>query len=304
MKMTMVSSLAFSPFRRRLVTMFLAGTLAAMLAAVAFVPTTAVATHNSTHMRTPFVINQTWIVTNGYGQGDCHHRPSPCGGDELYALDLVPYNDATKQRENAGGKVVYSPVRGTVSAKYDIRGKKAGEGIRITTKDGDIVELDHLMNLRVSVGRKVTAQTRVGQVFNQYGGPEGPNNHLHIQLSNSQRVSQPIKLAGKTYHSGTTWKGQLIRENAVFAKPKYRPPRWWFVQDFRNLGKVAVGNDAVSSLRVNPGCQVTIYNNRNYTGGWAGFTQNVPNLATFAPEFDNKASSIRLRCNAAAAPGP
>ena len=192
-------------------------------------------------------------------------------------------------------------MRGTVSAKYDIRGKTAGEGIRITTKDGDIVELDHLMNLRVSVGKKVTAQTRVGQVFDQYGGSEGPNNHLHIQLSNSQRVSQPIKLAGKKYYSGTTWNGQLIRENAVFAKPNYRKPRWWFVRDFRDLGKVTVGNDAVSSLRVNPGCQVTIYENRNYTGEWAGFAENVPNLATFAPGFDNMASSIRLRCTAGTA---
>jgi len=82
--------------------MTLAGSLAAMLTVVAFVPTTAVATHNSTHMRTPFAVDQTWQVINGYGQGACHHRPSDCGGDELYALDLVPYNDATNSVKMPG----------------------------------------------------------------------------------------------------------------------------------------------------------------------------------------------------------
>jgi hypothetical protein len=291
MKLTIVSSFAFSC---RLVVMTLAGALAAMLAVVAFAPTTAVATHNSTHMRTPFDVGETWKVIWGYGQGGCHQNPSPCGGDEYYALDLVPVNDATGKRENAGGKVIYSPVIGTVSATYDIRGRSAGEGIRIETKDGYLVELDHLMNLKVSRGDSVTAETPVGQVFNQYGGPEGPNNHLHIQLSNSQRVSQPIKLAGKEYYSGPTWQGRLIRENVLFANPNYRNPHWWFVEDFSDMRNTTLGNDVASSLRVNPGCQVTLYEHINYTGRSESFTDNVPNLA--AHGFDDITSSVKLYC--------
>src|SRR5687768_7890325 len=99
--------------------MTLAGALAAILAMVAFAPTTAVATQNSKHTRTPFDVGETWKVTNGYGEGKCHKKKSPCGGDEFYALDLVPVNG------KAGGRDIYSPVRGTVVAKCPIEAGNA-----------------------------------------------------------------------------------------------------------------------------------------------------------------------------------
>jgi peptidase M23-like protein/peptidase inhibitor family I36 len=288
---TILTSSSFS----RLVIMALAGALAAMLAVVAFAPTTAVATHTSTHMRTPFDVGETWKVIWGYSQGGCHQNPSPCGGDEYYALDLVPVNDATGNIINAGGRDIYSPVRGTVVSKFNIEGGSAGQGIKIKTEDGGhLVHLYHLMNVRVSPRDTVTADTLVGQVFNQYGGPEGPRNHLHIQLSNLQGVSQPIKLAGREYYSGPTWKSALIRENVLFANPNYGNPHWWFVEDVSDMRNATLGNDVASSLRVNQGCQVTLYEHINYTGRSRSFTDNVPNLATHG--FDNITSSVKLSC--------
>jgi Peptidase family M23/Beta/Gamma crystallin len=279
-------------FSYRLVIMTLVGALAAILAVLAFAPTTAVATHNYTHMRTPFDVGETWIVTNGYGEGKCHKEKSPCGGDEFYALDLVPVSG------KAGGRDIYSPVRGTVVAKFPIEAGNAGQGIKIKTQDGrHLVHLYHLMDLKVSPKDEVTAETLVGQTYNQYGGPEGPNNHLHIQLSNLQGVSQPITLAGKLYSSGQTWDGQEIRENVVFANPNYGNPHWWFVEDVSDMRKTSLGNDVVSSLRVNPGCEVTLYEHNDFTGQSKSFSDNVPDLAKSG--FNNKTSSVRLLCRTA-----
>jgi hypothetical protein len=284
-----------SVFSCRLVIMTLVGVLAAMLAGVAFAPTTAVATHSTTHMATPFDVGEMWKVVNGYGQGKCHARDSVCGGDEFYALDLVPINDATGATVNAGGRYIYSPVRGTVHQRFKIEGGSAGEGITILTKDDHLVHLYHLMNINVSPGRSVAPEGGpIGQIYNQYGGPEGPNNHLHIQLSTLQGVSQPIKLAGQEYYGGTTWDNRLIQENVVFANPNYGNPHGWFVEDLSDMRNNLPGNDVVSSLRVNPGCQVTLYEHSNYTGRSMGFTKNVPNLATYG--FDNVTSSVKLYC--------
>jgi hypothetical protein len=275
--------------------MTLAGALAAILTVVAFAPTTAVATHNATHMRTPFDVGETWVVTNAYGQGACHYRnpPKVCGGDQYYALDLVPEN------ADAGGRDVYSPVQGTVTYAKDHGG--IGWLVKIKTKDGGhLVHLYHLMNVKVSSNppnNKVTAETLVGQVYDKYDG--GTNNHLHIHLSNLQGVSQPIELAGREYYSGPDWRTAQIRDNVVFANPNYSNPHWWFVEDVSDMRKISLGNDVVSSLRVNQGCQVTLYEHINYTGRSKTFiggkdTDNVPNLATHG--FDNITSSVKLSC--------
>jgi hypothetical protein len=279
-----------SSFSHRLVIMTLAGALAAILAVVAFAPTTAVATHNPTHMRTPFDVGQTWKVINGYGQGKCHHNPSACGQphDEYYALDLVPENG------DAGGKDIYSPVQGTVT--YAASAGAIGWLVKINTKDGEHkVHLYHLMNVRVRQGDDVTAETRVGEVYDNY--PGAPN-HLHIHLSNLQTgKSLPITLAGRKYSSGNTWNGQRIRENVAFANPNYGNPHWWFVQDFSDMRKTSLGNDVVSSLRVNPGCEVTLYEHINYAGQSKSFSENVPDMAKSG--FNNKTSSVKLRCSSA-----
>jgi hypothetical protein len=281
-----------SAFIRRLVVMTLAGALAAMLAVLALAPTTAVATHTSTHMRTPFDVGETWVVTNAYGEGACHYRtpPKKCGGDQHYALDLVPEN------ADAGGRDIYSPVQGTVTYARDHGA--IGWLVKIKTKDGGhLVHLYHLTNLGVSVGEPVTAETLVGQVYNKYY--EGTNNHLHIHLSNLQGVSQPIKLAGREYYSGADWKTARIRDNVVFANPNYGNPHWWFVEDVSDMRKTTLGDDVVSSLRVNQGCQVTLYEHINYAGRSKSFiggkdSDNVPNLATHG--FDNITSSLKLSC--------
>jgi hypothetical protein len=290
-------TLLASAFVRRLLIMTLAGALAAMLAVIALAGTPAVATHTSTHMRTPFDVGETWKVINGYGQGRCHHNPSACGTphDEYYALDLVPVNAAGGTMD-AGGKDIYSPVQGTVS--YAASAGAIGWLVKIKTKDGGhLVHLYHLMNVSVSPGDQVTADDPVvGQVYNKY--PGAPN-HLHIHLSNLQGVTQPIKLGGREYSSGNTWNGQLMRENVVFGNPNYGNPHWWFVEDVSDMRNTTLGNDVVSSLQVNPGCDVTLYEHINYAGRSITFKDNVTNLATHG--FDDITSSVKLDCRPAGA---
>ncbi len=57
----------------------------------------------------------------------------------------------------------------------------------------------------------------------------------------------------------------------------------------------AIGNDSVSSLRVDPGCQVTLYEHVYFRGNSDAFTEDVSDLSS--TEIGNdRASSIQVEC--------
>lgn len=237
-------------------------------------------------MRMPFSSHEQWKVVNGYNAGACHYKPSSCGGDQYYALDLVPTSG------NAGGRYIYAPVAGTVSSVFYI-GTGKGYGVKIATSDGYTVHLYHLMNMMVAKGSTVSKGTPVAQVYNAYSGSI---NHLHIQVTNSSGTSLAMRLSGKYYYykGGTNqWKDQVLQNNVTYSNASLSGSAINWISGTSNLVNYSA-NDSTSSLRVNPGCSITLYEHINYGGSSRKFTSNVSNLSSYT--FDNKASSLIVSC--------
>jgi hypothetical protein len=55
-----------------------------------------------------------------------------------------------------------------------------------------------------------------------------------------------------------------------------------------------VGNDAVSSLAIDPGCHVRLWEHTNYTGAYITFDANKPDLNRY--NFNDITSSLSLVC--------
>lgn len=255
----------------------------------------------------PNAQSPTWKVINGYNGGKCHDKTSPCGKrphDEYYALDLVPEScNAQTNFRCAGGKYVISPVRGRLleDAFFD---PGRGWGVKIVILDGAdqptgyVVHLYHLQNLRVTKkGAVVQPLQRLGDVFSPY--QDAPD-HLHVQVNNMAGDSQPLRIAGKLYYDRGSlqnqWRNQLIRNNTLYSGPNWGgDAATTFVGDVAALSRTngGVGNDNTSSLRVNQGCTVTLFEHTNYIGRSRTFQdQGVSTLSG----FDNIASSVRLVC--------
>lgn len=236
-------------------------------------------------MRMPFSSSEQWKVVNGYGGGACHLKPSPCRGDQYYSLDLVPTSG------DAGGRYVYAPVTGTISSVFNM-GTGKGWGIKIRTSDGYTVHLYHLMNTKVATGNTVSKGAVVAQVYNAYAGL----NHLHIQVTTSSGASLPMRLSGKYYYNkgGTNqWKDQVLQNNITYKDANYSGSTInWITGTSSLVGYSA--NDVVSSVRVNPGCRITLYEHINYGGASITFSSNVSNLANYG--FNDKASSLKVTC--------
>jgi murein DD-endopeptidase MepM/ murein hydrolase activator NlpD len=183
-------------------------------------------------------------------------------------------------------------VDGTVAqVPFQLAGR--GWFVKVRTDDGYLVYLYHLMNVRVSKGQRVAANTVIGQVYNNYSGSI---NHLHVQVTNSSGASIPLKLSGKRYGNlgGTNqWKGWDLQNNVLYQHTNYSGSYSNVVVSDPNLSNL-VGNDTASSVRVNPGCVMTLYEHTNYWGHSESFKGNDPNLATHG--FNDKASSLRLNC--------
>ena len=67
-----------------------------------------------------------------------------------------------------------------------------------------------------------------------------------------------------------------------------------------NLTNNKVGNDTVSSLAIDPGCSVTLYEHTSFGepfsphGRSITFSENIPDLSVYG--FNDMASSLRLFC--------
>jgi hypothetical protein len=243
-------------------------------------------------MRAPWAKDETWYVYEhgGYNVGPCHFRQSPCGGDEFFAFDLVFARP--NGTGDTGGRAVFAPVAGTVSALFSRSGK--GQFVKIATDDGYVVHLYHLMGVPTSLrGQRVTAHTKLGYVFDQH---ESGINHLHLQVTNGSGASIPIKIAGKTYidlGGQNQWHGRGIRNLVLWTGPNFNGDTYTILSGSDgDLRDDAVGNDNVSSLRVNPGCTVTLYRHINYGGDSRSYTTNTATLE----DFNNVASSVRVGC--------
>jgi murein DD-endopeptidase MepM/ murein hydrolase activator NlpD len=234
----------------------------------------------------PFSATEIWKVISGYNNGGCHIKASSCGGDEYYAFDLAP------QSGDAGGRSVYSPVEGYVAeTPFFISGR--GWFVKIRTKDGYKVHLYHLMNVSVVKDQYVYPGRWIGYVYNSYSGAA---NHLHIQVTNSAGKSIPIKLSGKYYYDRSgynQWIGQLLQNNVLYSDRNYYGYGLQFttnVIDFNTDGF----NDVASSLRINPGCRVTLYEHTYNYGRSQTFYFNILNLGSYG--FEDISSSLVLSC--------
>ncbi|MBD3305227.1 hypothetical protein GF339_02650 [candidate division KSB3 bacterium] len=65
--------------------------------------------------------------------------------------------------------------------------------------------------------------------------------------------------------------------------------------DDPDLSDNAIGNDAVSSLRIAPGCEAALYEHADYQGRWESFKSDVPRLRGTRIGND-MTSSIRVYC--------
>ncbi len=66
-------------------------------------------------------------------------------------------------------------------------------------------------------------------------------------------------------------------------------------RDVRNLGETAVGNDAVSSVRVDSGCRAVLYRHSDYRGESVVLTRDAESLR-FTAVGNDAASSIEVDC--------
>lgn len=242
----------------------------------------------------------TWKVINGYGQGSCHSA-SGCGGDQTYALDLVPTTGG------AGGRAIYAPLRSkVVFAGPDSKNPGIGQLIKLDLLGpGDVptgyrLHIYHLKDLKVAVGNVISSGKLLGYVFDQYNSNGSTQNHLHVHVSNSSGKSVPFGLGGKLYFTGgtITWKGQLIRNNVLYSGPNFTGDRYaYFVLNSTNLAN-NIGNDNASSLRVNNDCDIKLYEHTNYGGRTRRFDGAPGGVSggSFASlgDFDNIASSLSL----------
>lgn len=248
-------------------------------------------------MRTPWpsypgYLHPTWRVITGYGRGACHSLSS-CGGDQTYSFDLVP-DDGT----NAGGRLIVAPVSGIVEwagTDSDFPGIGYLVKIKITSGAwvGYLVHLYHLMDLQVSTGTTVEAGAPIGRVYNDYNG-NPLNNHLHFHVSDLGGRSVEFKLAGRSYRAGQSWEGTKIRNTVLYSGPTFSGDRSQvLVASDDSLGDEHIGNDNASSLRVNDGCSLTLYEHTVSMGRSRTF--NAGDHGDLG-DFNNQASSYQLSC--------
>ena len=107
-----------------------------------------------------------------------------------------------------------------------------------------------------------------------------------------------MRLSGKLYYDkggNGQWNGQVLQNNVLYSDASYSGSAIIIggtggMSDLRNWGF----NDVMSSLRVNPGCSITLYVDINYYGRNTKFTSNVTNLMLFG--LNDQASSFILAC--------
>ena len=91
-----------------------------------------------------------------------------------------------------------------------------------------------------------------------------------------------------------------VRGVVLYEHTHYQGTADAFAEDVPSLAPYRIGNDRVSSVRVEPGCTATLYEHDGYRGRALTVTADVPVLAGTAIG-DDRVSSLRVRCAATGA---
>lgn len=92
---------------------------------------------------------------------------------------------------------------------------------------------------------------------------------------------------------GGGWEGR--KGVVLYSDEDFRGRSEFLYQDDDRLGNNTIGNDRVSSLRVSPGCRITLHENERYTGRSDVFERDTRSLRGSRIGND-QASSIEVRC--------
>lgn len=113
------------------------------------------------------------------------------------------------------------------------------------------------------------------------------------EVGNDRVSSLQVRCRRLGGHAPPDWRG---RPGAVLYDDTGFEGRYEvFYDDERNLERSRIGNDSVSSLRVAPGCKVTLYEDANFRGARLEVTGELDDLRGTRVGND-RVSSLRLEC--------
>jgi hypothetical protein len=116
-------------------------------------------------------------------------------------------------------------------------------------------------------------------------------------------VALAVSLAGMPYVAVVAAPPAVGQDTApldLYVHTNYSGVHSAFYRSDPNLTNNKVGNDQVSSLAIDPGCVVTLYEHTEYGVPWnppgrsITFRQNVPDLTAYG--FNDITSSLKLFC--------
>lgn len=93
------------------------------------------------------------------------------------------------------------------------------------------------------------------------------------------------------------WRGPQAGHGGVtlYRDAGFRGESETFTTEVRDLGRTRVGNDAVSSIEVDPGCSVVLYGDADFRGKSVELWYDVSELGE-TPVGNDRASSLRVEC--------
>lgn len=172
--------------------------------------------------------------------------------------------------------------------------------------DRDVAELgrtglgnDRASSLRVARGCRVTLYADSGFRGAQEEFEEDVPDLGRTLFGNDRASSARIECRRQSWNDGfeDAWGGGWSGRKGVvvYSDEGFRGRSEFLVQDDDRLSNNAVGNDSISSLRVSPGCRVTLHENDRFTGRSDVFRGDMDSLRGTRIGNDS-ASSIEVRC--------
>ncbi|MCK4889824.1 MAG: hypothetical protein KAS21_00590 [Candidatus Aminicenantes bacterium] len=119
----------------------------------------------------------------------------------------------------------------------------------------------------------------------------------HSQLPTSKYVTAPRRAYVNFNDAVSSIRLVGISYVAVYTNADFRGNCETITRDIPNLNKTSIGNNTMSSIKINARCApsgptVTLYDQKNFQGRSVVINGNVPDLAV--SNFRNKTSSIKL----------
>ena len=198
----------------------------------------------------------------------------------LLAAGLTPPAFADHQ----GGVTLYADVefRGANQTFYD----------DVPSLQSSAFGNDRVSSVRVEAGCTVTLFSDSG-----YRGRSFTLTHDAYTLRNTPVGNDAVSSlridCRRGFGDAVDW-GQR-RGVALYSNAGFGGRREVFFEDDSDLRNNRIGNDAVSSVRVAPGCRVTLYSNAGYRGRSVTLTDDVDRLNRTALGND-AVSSLRVDC--------